>query len=379
MIGKNYYLAILMTIALASCSTENRGKRAVAMNDDNVMVLDRSIVTDTVDIPLSELAEGYELIRFERGEQAMFQFWWASFSEHYVCIKQSQGPLKLFDTKGHYIHDVGAVGHGPGEYVGVYDVAIDEPKGRIFVAPFVGENILIYDLQGQYQESIPMRDRINKGRLHIETDGTLSLVHLCFSDFGDEAKQFTTACINAESKEAKVSYAHQAALTMKARNEQGQTVGFNNEIFAYSNTSTFAFQLTSSDTLYHFDPKAGQAKPYFTLKRKGESDQGFTLYNELPRHLLTSLDGKLILTEKKTGRSAYIRLRNDYLGGIEMYPTTQDGYIWKEWAPEELRDELKQAIDRGGLSAKDESRLRELANSLKDDDNDILLRARLKQ
>ena len=68
MIGKNYYLVILMTIALASCSTENRGKRAVAMNDDNVMVLDRSIVTDTVDLPLSELAEGYELIRFERGE-----------------------------------------------------------------------------------------------------------------------------------------------------------------------------------------------------------------------------------------------------------------------------------------------------------------------
>lgn len=372
-------MTTIVAMALASCGAENRGRRATAVNGKGVIVLDRSKVTDSINIKLSELTENFELIRFDGGEQAMFQFWWPYFSEHYVCIKQSQGPLKLFDTKGRFIHNVGAVGHGPGEYVGVYDVFIDESRGRICVAPFVGSDILVYDMEGRYQKSIRLRDRINKGRLHPQADGSLTLVHLCFGDMGEETTQFTTASINPDKAEDGVRYSFQKALATRARNEQGQTVGFNNEIFAYSNTPAMAFQLTSSDTLYHFDPKTQRATPYFTMKRRGEGDKDFTLYNELPGHLLTSVNGKLILTEKKTGLSAYVRFRNDYLGGMEMYPMTQDGYVWKEWAPEELRDELKQALGRGGLTARDESRLRELIKSLKDDDNDIILRARLKK
>ena len=371
----SFILATIVATMLASGCAEDKGRRAATVNDKGVMVLDCSQVTDTADIALSELAGDYELIRFERGEQSMFQFQWAFFSGHYVCIKQGQGPLKLFDNEGHFIHDVGAVGHGPGEYVGVYDVAIDETRSRICVAPFVGNEVLIYDLEGRFLESIPLRDRVNKPRVQVEPDGTISLVHLCFSDFGSEDKQFTTASL----KPGEVHYGHQNALTTNVRNKEGQTVGFNNEIFAYGNTQPFAFQITSADTLYHYDSQAGTATPYFTRKQTGEADNGFALYNELPHHVLTGLGDKLILTEKKSGRATYARFSNDYLGGIGMYPMTQDGYVWKEWAPEELRDELKEALGKGGMSAKDEKRLRELVNSLKDDDNDILFRARLKK
>ena len=81
------------------------------------------------------------------------------------------------------LYNVGSVGSGPGEYdTTLYDECIDEKNGHIFFTPFVGKRIMMYDINGQWIKDIPLPMQINKAKIWVNEDGSLSVVHMPFEE-----------------------------------------------------------------------------------------------------------------------------------------------------------------------------------------------------
>lgn len=369
----NIVLLALFSILFHSCVSSPNKVDVILIDNNQVLVLDEANITEKRKIAISELTDGYELIPFEDSDESFFKMQWMHFSEHYVCVRQANGPVKLFDNKGHFIHDVGSKGHGPGEYLSAYDVLVDEKSNSIYLASISDDGILKYNMQGVYIGKIQLESRINKGRLFQQSDSVLSLVHICFSESSDK---FTAANITLSNPE-KVNYIFNEALCVNSINDKKEYVGFNYENYSYRNTSQFAFCITSSDTLYHYDSQNKEIRAVFAVKPEHVSENPFILVNELPNHYLTFINNTVFLTEKKTGESYQVELINDYIGNTEIFPRIQDGYIFLSIQPELMKEELKKKVDSGGYPDGQKEQLNKLMTYFGSKNNDVLFRAKL--
>ena len=145
--------AILATAFLAACGPSSKDDGTITrleQNGNTLTVCDFAKVKDTLNVPLSEWVEDCRLVRFENTDTALFKMWWPAITDNYIGIRQSGGVFKLFDHKGKFLHDIGAMGQGPGEYAGsLYSELIDEKNKVIYLAPFAGSTkILKYNLDG---------------------------------------------------------------------------------------------------------------------------------------------------------------------------------------------------------------------------------------
>lgn len=370
----NISLIVLFSILFHSCVSSPNKVDVILIDNNQVLVLNEANITEKRILAISELTDGYELIPFEDLDESFFKMQWMHFSEHYVCVRQDNGPVKLFDNKGHFIHNVGSKGHGPGEYISVYDVLVDEKSNSIYLASISDDRILKYNMQGEYIGKIQLEARVNKGRIFQQSDSVLSLIHICFSESSDK---FTAANIILSNPE-KISYVFNEALSVNSINEKKEYVGFNYENYSYRNTSQFAFCITNSDTLYHYDNQNNEIRAVFAVKPEHLSENPFVLVNELPKHYMTIINNSVFLTEKKTGESYQAEFINDYIGNTEIFPRIQDGYIFLIIEPVFMREKLKKKLDSGDYSNGQKEQLIKLITYFESKNNDVLFRAKLK-
>ncbi len=182
--------AILATAFLAACGPSSKDDGTITrleQNGNTLTVCDFAKVKDTLNVPLSEWVEDCRLVRFENTDTALFKMWWPAITDNYIGIRQSGGVFKLFDHKGKFLHDIGAMETGPGEYAGsLYSELIDEKNKVIYLAPFAGSTkILKYNLDGTFVTDYDLGERLNKPKLSLNPDGSISLVHLCFQGMSE--------------------------------------------------------------------------------------------------------------------------------------------------------------------------------------------------
>ena len=89
-------------------------------------VCDQKQLNDTLQIPLSLLAENLEIIRFDNRDEALMGEQMVIVSDNYLLVWNQEHPVRLFDRKGNFLANIGANGQGPGEYQALYDAQIDE-------------------------------------------------------------------------------------------------------------------------------------------------------------------------------------------------------------------------------------------------------------
>ena len=79
---------------------------------------------------------------------------------------------KLFDRKGKFIGDIGAIGQNPREYRNVYFSQINEKKERIYIVSHNAKKILTYDLKGIFLENecIPLAAKLPKGSFYVNNE-----------------------------------------------------------------------------------------------------------------------------------------------------------------------------------------------------------------
>lgn len=365
---------------LAACQSSPK-KTETSNGTKSVVVLNESDVTQKKDVKLSELVEDFRIVRMDNRDEALFKLNGIAISENYICIKQgSQEVIKLYDKAGKFITNVGAIGQGPGEYSFIYDIAMDEKNGYIYVSPFASSRkIMQYNLKGEFVNEYTLKGDIRKGRVCVQPDGAISLAHLCFTDIGDT---FTGATIPIEATDS-IQYVMEPALASHMMDPSGAAVGYNNEIWSYRNAPHFPIHYTHSDTLYHYDHATNEMTPQFAfIINPQKKENTWFILNELPRHYLVIEAGpnsRNILMDKASGEANEIKLINDFMGNMETGPWFVDGYYYNCFEPIQLQEALEEALTSDNCPKDQVGKLTQLKNSLKENDNNVMFLGKLKQ
>lgn len=380
--------AALLLVCFSGCNPSTQKQKAMKTNDgslstvetsgNKLTVCNLSAVKDTIEVPLSDFIEDCRIVRFENTEEAYFKAWFINVTDNYIGIRQrEQAVFKLFDKNGKFLHNVGSIGGGPGEYdATLYDECIDEKNGHIFFTPFVGKKIMMYDINGQWIKDIQLPGQINKPKIWVNEDGSLSILHMPFNEGEPFAFQIDT--------EGNI---------LKEIPATGTTIvsNFDGEIFSYRNCNDFDFFHTSIDTLFVYDPLRNSLLPEFTMTFPNPQEKPIHLYYRLPHHFMVSYyywrnnrpdGGGNILIDKQKNTSSFFNLVNDFYSNLPVSSPGHSfyrGYFIQNLEPGQLAEQIEKHLASGKCPSLDKKKLQELAASLNENDNNVLFIGKVRQ
>ncbi|WP_455639085.1 6-bladed beta-propeller [Parabacteroides sp.] len=360
----------------------------VQIGDDQVLSCDQKWLTDSLQLPLSFLTEKPEIIHLDNRDEALISDGRVLVSDNYLLVwNNHQNPFKLFDRKGKFLTAIGSYGQGPGEYLNVYDASLDEKNNRIYILPWQSAQLLVYDLEGNSLPSIPLCLRVPKGTFHIDIrDSTIAVVVLPFE--GMPAVAWTQDFHG--NRKAYIEPAH-----LTAPQDFSNEVTTNNNVSGTYDVNIFCIIPTRVDSLYHYDYKNNRLRPCFTLNFS-EDPIPWHSYLELPNHYMGDASHPVqesemtfvpsppsyYIIDKKSRKGAFFRLYNDYLGDTEIdWPiySFYNGYFIKNMEPANLKSTLEDALKASNLSEEKRQELTALHESLRENDNNVVILARLKE
>lgn len=366
----------------------------VQTGNDKILSTEETLLADTVRFPLSYFAEEIEIIKLDNREEALVGATEITISDHYILAHSGYPPkaFKLFDKKGVYIGDVGAVGEGPGEYRTVYDAQIDELNQRIYLMPWQSDRLLVFDMQGKALDPIPLGVRCPKAKIKVDAaKGTITVFSLPWP----QLPAFVWTQDMTGKHLGEIAPGHLAV-----------TPNFNTEICCYSNMenvsdfSLYCMDPTRADSLYQYDMTNNRLQPVFTFHHKAADPVPWHGYCEWPHHFVGNFSGPPVveqhehgttmtqgetfhyIIDKKTGKGAYLKMYNDYFGNLEIgYPSYafSKGYFIRNMEPGVLLADIEKALKNKDLSDEMRKKLTDLQGTINEEDNNYVLIARLKK
>ena len=393
---KSKFSILLGIIAIAGFSCRESGQKksltfadcpvvaqCISNNGDSLIVCDIEQVKDTFNIPLSSLLSSFEVIRLENAEDALTAVDGAvAISDNYIGIASFKAKAyKLYDKKGNYLRTLSKPGQGPDEYyISIYDSYIDEKNRKVYLISGRATKLMVFDLEGNALEHIPLPYVTHKGRFIIYPEKEmLTMMVLPFLD--------TPSVIWEQDFKGNV---HQEI-------PSGQFVikpsDYSNEIWESLNTCKIDFSLVywlpTRDTLYHYQPENNRLQPRFTLHFNEEVIRHN--YIELPNHYLVWLIDQAawsemprfskILVDKKTMRGCYVDFKLDMLGNIDgpNKISFSRGYFTAIMDSYALKEQLEKALSQPDkLNPEMLKKIKDLNNSITEDDNNIVFIGKLK-
>jgi hypothetical protein len=366
----------------------------VSVGKNKVTVAERSLLKDTVVLPLSYFTEELKYVKLEMSADAVVGTGSVIIGERYIFVSGSgDNPCKLFTIDGKFVAKIGRKGQGPGEYGNIYDEAMDEKNNRIYILPWQSQNILVYDLKGNILDPIRLPMNVPKGKIVLDPTGTTITVFAV--PFAGSPYVAWTHKTSGEF----ISGVAPGHLAINPRDASGSFTGFNNEIMSGKNTPAMdMFLLTlgaRQDTLYHYDAKANRLLPRFAMTF-GNAQLPVFVYAELPKHYIGALsemkqvsanmsvgvNHRCFVIEKATLKGSFFKLKNDYLGDMMIgWPTYSfsNGYFISNYDPGDLMEELEKALENKNLSAPMRQKLTQLLKSISEKDNNYIFYAKLKK
>lgn len=409
-IGKELLGSLLMATIATSCGTggENQSVpkndplanspvvgRYVPIGADSILSCDQKLLGDTVHIPLSYFADEWEIVKLDDRDEALVGQTAISISDNYILTHKGypNTPFKLFDRKGTYITDIGAIGEGPNEYQNVYDAQIDERNQRIYLMPWQSDKLLVFDMQGNLLDPIPLGQRCPKGRFWVDpATGIITVTTLPWKDV--PAIAWTQDRTGKHVQEIAPGHL------------KGEHDTFNQELMPSAtlpdlfNLSLFFMFPARVDSLYQYDREQNRLKPVFTFNHTQNDPVPWHGYFEWPDHFVGEFSGPPIerkskeawtftqgetfsyIIDKKSGKGAYFKLYNDYLGNQDIkFPDAifDKGYFARSIEPGNLLTDIEEALKRQDLSEAMRKNLTDLQNTIGDNDNNYVMIARLKK
>jgi len=346
------------------------------VGNHEVVVCDVSKISKKVKFPLSKLVDNCEMIYLETTDASMLpELRRYAVSDNYLCVAGFGGrPAKLFKRDGSFICDIGRIGRGPGEYNSTpSQIILDEKSNSVFMIPaFDVDDILYYDLNGNFVKAIPLLYKSPKARIRIEGD-TITIMSLVFNDktpivyqqtFDGELIQQLPFIKNLTSKP-----------------------NYDNEIFS-TNSSNYDFHIISVDTLFHYNAKLNTLVPQLvSLPFPNRDGQ---ILRELPVYYFgyvcikkgnNKYDFVDLIINKKTLEASFYVAVNDYYGGIPISSIhgCSMGMFVASTPAFKLMDEIKQILKENNLDAQTRQKLEKIFSQLHENDNDVVFVGKLKQ
>lgn len=366
-----FLLSILMLFTI-SITAQKKGAIAYSktINGNDVVICPVKKVTDSLVLNLSSIVESCEFVKLQTSPEAFFdRGWHTEISDKYICIKSyGQLPAKLFDKKGSFLRNIGAIGRGPGEYSTLNGLQFNQKGDMLFLLPFgTTRKILVYDVSGKHLKDIPLTFTQRKFKAHISPDSIITVLSMPFET--DSA-----ICFQQNFNGKLIQKVSPPSYLINR--------SFDGEVFTNYLTPEFDLYNTAADTLYHYNTKKNTLEAKFT-KDFGDM-KGITTSREIPGYYYFSARGqdkvsRMILVNKMTMDAKYFRLKNDFFGNIEMSPFFSNGYFIGNIAAITLKKQIELALREKDLNEKERQKLVEFNNNLKQDDNNIIFYGKLKK
>ncbi len=383
----NLIIVVFSIGIFTQCQPKQKGSHAKEMkgNGNEIINCNISEVTDTIDLLLSNVIDNCELIPLETNNESLFQsVYHISISDNYIAIHSyGQMPIKLFGRQGNFIRNIGKIGRGPGEFSSLYGIQIDEATNKIYLAPFArATKLIVYSLDDESLPDIPLIYKQTKFQFYVEND-VLTVLSMPFEgDPAPIAYQQTT-----DGKLIKECYDPKHLIT-NPRNAKGQFVGFNSELSSTRNAGAYDyFKMTwgaeTPDTLYHYAADANKMIPRFVASFTGENHG--TWIREWKDHYWTwvfgdKYKGAKVVVNKKTLKSDFFKLKNDFYGGIELnkFFMSNNGWFISSMPAHELKEKFDKTLESGNLKSKEQEKIKQLMNQIDENDNEVLFMGRMK-
>jgi len=377
----NLLVLFLFVLFLTQCQFGSKGSHAkiVEINGNKIINCNISEVTDTVDFPLSKIIKTCEVVPLETTDSSLFEnIYHVGISDHYIAIHSyGRYPIKLFDRKGKFIRNVGRIGRGPGEFSSLYGIQLDEPANKIYLTPFArAKELIVYSLNNEILPGIPLIYQQTKFHAYVENN-VVTVLSMPFE--GDPIpiayQQSTDGQLIQECFDPK-------SLVTNPRNEKGQFVGFNSELSSSHNTNAFdyfkfSWETTVPDTLYYYDTKANKMVPKYVTTFTGEYQGSWTY--ELKDHYYSWIfgdkyKGAKVIVDKKTLKSDFFKLKNDFYGNIDVnkFFMSSNGWFISSAPAITLIKQLDEALKENDLNTDMRAKMKELRDSLDENDNEVM-------
>ncbi|MDR1056315.1 MAG: 6-bladed beta-propeller [Prevotellaceae bacterium] len=362
-----------------------------------VTVCDPGLLKDTVLLPLSYLTEELHMIQLENNADALVSNVPVTVGEKFILVRAGYNdntPYRLFNKSGKFIANIGAKGKGPNEYGYILEEQLDEKNNRVYLLPYRSDKILVYDLEGNHLEPVRLPVTTSASSFRVNPDNGIVAVVRPPQPGVEAATSYFAWSQTMSGEIIKCLFPN----SMDTEKKQGINY---TEVYSGGNLKNFDFYIYNliprKDTLYHYEIETNRRIPQFTFDFKNGQIPDHYYTFELPHHFLgmfaeskeifprsfLAVNKKVYLIEKSTLKGAYIKLKNDFLGDIEVEDPAvnsfKKGYYMVNYDPADLLEKLENALLNKNLYPEMQKKLINLKNSIKETDNNYVFYAKLKQ
>lgn len=374
-----YCISMVMLMGMVMSCHKEKAAEYKNINGNKVLVCDLSKVKDTLTLKLSDLIENLDLVKLETTQDALVKRSVTIVSDNYIGIRNyGELPFKLFDISGKFLRCIGKKGRGPNEYGPLYSEQIDEKNKRIYLMPWVRNTLWAYDFEGNYLPPVELKYKQTKSRVFVEGDKVTVL-----------GMPFAKSPAIAFSQKIGGEIINE----VKPKKCQIQR-NFNSELFSYRNTKAydlylFNFDNPTTDSLYHYEN--GKLIPKFTAEYGGDKVP-MHIFSELPNYFCVNVLKQIkkgknrlaigkgnIFINKETCEANYVKIENDFLGGIPASMSFRDGMYIANIPAIGLKESIKKVLESGNtLKPEIEEKLKKLDSEIDIEDNNIIMYGKLK-
>ena len=400
-----YIIDLIIVILLSSCSNQ---EDKIRNNEEELLSFDvSSLENKEYEIKLSDLMESVEIIQMDSVQEAFTKIFKVAVSKNYFAIHHTNHPVKLYNRKsGKFLGNIGRKGNGPGEYVQLWNVEIDEPTNRIYLINNNQNVIYSYDFNGNFYGNETIR---------LSEGNRLERCKVFFDKNKDRIIIFQTPYVSYQRSNNSLSEVENLCLVQnfsgrlinKIPSAQYQVPRNDSEVWAYHIDSRspiyqcgiIPYYDCRKDTIYHYNVETNELYPVYTSNMYTDK-LTIVFSKETPLHYYTYQQTykkgtmvnpefrtgyKLFQVEKKTGKGQYIRVVNDYLGGIEFdvdywFHDIRDDYVVYYWEPLVLLEHLEEALaNNNEMTTEVRERVLQLKDSLDENDNNVMMICKFKK
>ena len=356
--------------------------------------------------------ESIEIIQLDTAREAYIAINQLMVSDNYLLTTNGKHAKLFRRSDGKFISNIGNRGQGPGEFFIVDGGIIDERNKRVYLSDMVLDHVIAYDWNGKHlpDEAIQLPMVSSWKEVYLNETKDSALVFVSPKGNGNlvrfrkpiesEFNEYLCWQQDLKGNVSKSIYPGHLAMPIE--------INAHNRIYVSHVTKespiyTFCIKQTKvflKDTLYHYNKVTNHFYPAYTTNFPHD-ECNLVFSTESPLHYYTTYQrykkgeliapqnmetNRLVQVEKKTGKARYIRLVNDYLGGLEVSGVNfrysmKDNYVFFRFNDAlKLKEQLEEVLNKN--SSMDNSireRITYLKNSLHEDSNDVIVLCKLKK
>ena len=194
-----------------------------------VVINIRAALRNTVEIKLSDFVDSISYVSiqgFINDEPISLRRFW--FSDSYILSEsRSNGDLLCFNRNGSFIRRIANKGRGPGEYLNVSDVVVDEGNSVLYVFSSMAKKIYKYSLDGSFLKAFEFGENIDA----IAIDAFGQLVVRCSIGSGNAKNNF----LLLDNKGDTINFQPNNIFFERESLPGGITIFMNGSVYNYNN------------------------------------------------------------------------------------------------------------------------------------------------